>query len=301
MNVGIDDAPAASRPTSAARRRRTAERLTDAGYYAGMLTLVAVFAFPLLWVTSLSLKTGPETLRTPPSLLPESPQWSNFGHVLETTPIGRFLLNSLVLVVASVLGALLLALPAAYALSRFRGRPGRGRRSYTRAVLAAQLLSPLVVAVPAYRLFVTLDLINNYAGLALVYVAVSAPFMTWFLKSYLDTVPVELDEAGRVDGCSRLRAVVSVVLPAAKPGIASAGIIGGVTAWSQFVLPFILIDSPGLAPVSVGVVNLQSTSGEITTQYLAAGSVLAVAPVVLLFAVLQRYIVGALTAGAVKA
>lgn len=278
---------------------RRGHRWTDAAYYAGMFAMVVMFAFPLLWVASLSLKTGAETLQSPPSLLPDTPQWSNYGHVLDTTPIGRFLANSLVLVAASVGGALLLAVPAAYALSRFR-KPSRGRRSFTRAVLAAQLLSPLIVAVPVYRLFVTLNLVNNHAGLALVYVAISAPFMTWFLKSYLDTVPVELDEAGRVDGCTRLRAVVSVVLPAAKPGIASATIIGGVTAWSQFVLPFILIDSPELAPVSVGVVNLQSTSGELTTQYLAAGSVLAVAPVVLLFAFLQRYIVGALTAGAVK-
>lgn len=277
----------------------TRERWIDGAYYAAMLLLIGVFAFPLLWVASLSLKTGRETLDSPPSLLPGNPQWSNYSHVLDTTPIGRFLLNSVLLVVASVAGALLLALPAAYALSRFRA-PSRGRRTFSRAVLAAQLLSPLIVAVPMYRVFVAAHLINNYAGLTLVYVAITAPFLTWFLKSYLDTVPTELDEAGRVDGCSRLRAVVSVVLPTAKPGIASAAIIGGVTAWSQFVLPFILVDAPGLAPVSVGVVNLQSTSGEITTQYLAAGSVLAVLPVVLLFVILQRHIVGALTAGAVK-
>lgn len=278
---------------------RAGGRWTDAAYYAAMAGVTLVFAFPLLWVASLSLKTGRETLQSPPSLLPEDPQWGNYAHVLEITPIDRYLLNSLLLVAASVGGALLLGVPAAYALSRFRGRT-RTTRPFSRAVLAAQLLSPLIIAVPVYRAFVALNLINNYVGLILVYIAITAPFLTWFLKSYLDTVPTELDEAGRVDGCSRLRAVVSVVLPAAAPGIASVAILGGVTAWSQFVLPFILIDSPGLAPVSVGVINLQATSGEITTQYLAAGSVLAVAPVVLLFVLLQRHIVGALTAGAVK-
>lgn len=285
-----------ARPGSAGRRTR---RRIDAAYYAAMLVLVAVFAFPLVWVASLSLKTGPEVLRSPPSLLPEDPQWSNYAHVLETTPIGRYLANSLILVAASVTGALLLSVPAAYALSRFRGRR-RGRRTFTRAVLAAQLLSPLIIAVPVYRVFVALHLINDYVGLVLVYIAITAPFLTWFLKNYLDTIPTELDEAGRVDGCSRLRALVLLVLPAAKPGLVSAGILAGVTTWSQFVLPFILVDAPDLAPVSVGVVNLQSTSGEITTQYLAAGSMLAVAPVVVLFAFLQRHIVGALTAGAVK-
>lgn len=283
--------------TSARRVRRG--RGTDAAYYAAMLLVVAVFAFPLLWVASLSLKTGAETLDSPPSLLPGTPQWGNYTHVLETTPVGRHLANSAMLVTASVVGALLLSVPAAYALSRFRRRVPGGR-AYARGVLAAQLISPLIIAVPAYRVFVATGLVNNYLGLALVYIAVTAPFMTWFLKNYLDTVPVELDEAGRVDGCSRLRALVLLVLPAAKPGIVSAVILGAVTSWSQFVLPFILVDASELAPVSVGVVNLQSTSGEVTTQYLAAGSVLAVAPVVLLFAVLQRHIVRALTAGAVK-
>jgi multiple sugar transport system permease protein len=272
-------------------------RWTDAGYYLAQLVLVVVFVFPLLWVLSLSLKSGPETLQSPPSLIPLHPQWGNYGHVLQTTPIGRYLLNSLILVVTSVAGALLVGIPTAYALSRFAFR---GRRPFSRGLLAAQLISPLIIAVPLYRLFVALHLVNNYLGLILVYIAIMAPFLTWFLKSYFDTIPVSLDEAGMIDGCSRPRAVVQVVLPSARPGIASAAILGGVTAWSQFALPFILLDSRDLFPVSVGVVNLQATAGEITTQYLAAGSILAVAPVVLLFVVLQRQILGALTAGAVK-
>ena len=153
---------------------------------------------------------------------------------------------------------------------------------------------------PLYRLFVALHLVNNYLGLVLVYIAIIAPFLTWFLKSYLDTVPISLDEAALVDGCTRRSAMLRVVLPSAMPGIASAAILGAVTSWSQFAIPFILLDDRDLFPVSVGVVNLQATAGEITTQYLAAGSVLAVAPVVVLFVLLQRHIVGALTSGAVK-
>ena len=276
---------------------RSGGRGTDAAYIVGQAVLVLLFVFPLLWVLSLSLKTAPETLQSPPSLLPRSPQWGNYTHVLDTTPIGRYLLNSMFLVVASVAGALALGVPAAYALSRL---VFPAHRPFSRGLLAAQLISPLIIAVPLYRLFVSLHLVNNYVGLVLVYIAVIAPFLTWFLKSYLDTVPVSLDEAALVDGCSRRGAMVRVVLPSAMPGIASAAILGAVTAWSQFALPFILLDDRDLFPVSVGVVNLQATAGEITTQYLAAGSVLAVAPVVVLFVVLQRHIVGALTSGAVK-
>jgi multiple sugar transport system permease protein len=275
----------------------TRNRWTDLGYYLAQALLVLAFAFPLLWVLSLSLKNGPETLASPPTLLPQDPQWGNYGVVLETTPIGRYLLNSLFLVVVTVAGALLVAVPAAYGLSRF---VFPGRRAYSRGVLAAQLISPLIIVVPLYRMFVGLNLVDSYVGLVLILVAVIAPFLTWFLKTYIDTVPTALDEAALMDGCSRFRAVLSVIVPAIRPGIASAAVLGGVTTWSQFAVPFILLDSRELFPVSVGVVNLQQTAGEITTQYLAAGAVLAVAPVILLFIVLQRHIVGALTAGAVK-
>ena len=145
-----------------------------------------------------------------------------------------------------------------------------------------------------------LNLINNYVGLALVYMAIVAPFITWFLKGFFDTIPRELDESAAIDGCTPLGGMLRVVLPTAVPGIASAAILAAVTSWSQFAIPFILVDDRDLFPVSVGVVNLQATAGEITTQFLAAGSVMAIAPVLILFVVLQRYIVGALTAGAVK-
>jgi multiple sugar transport system permease protein len=272
-------------------------RWGNAPYYAAQLVLVVVFAFPLLWVLSLSLKTAAETLESPPSLLPTSWAWSNYGDVLDTTPLGRYLLNSIVLVGLSVVGTVLLAVPAAYALSRFAFP---GRRPYTRALLAAQLISPLIIGVPVYRLFVALHIINNYLGLVLVYIAIVAPFITWFLKTFFDTIPRELDESAAIDGCTPLNGLLKVVLPTARPGIASAAILAAVTSWSQFAIPFILLDDRDLYPVSVGVVNLQATAGEITTQYLAAGSVMAIAPVLVLFVVLQRHIVGALTAGAVK-
>lgn len=272
-------------------------RRGDVGYYLAQLVLIIVFAFPLLWVLSLSLKSAAETLQSPPSLLPGDWLFSNYTQVLDTTPIGRYLLNSVLLVALCVAGTLLLGVPAAYALSRF---VFQGRRAYTRGLLAAQLISPLIIAVPVYRMFVALNLINNYVALVLVYITVVAPFITWFLKSFFDTIPRELDESAAIDGCTRLGGLIRIILPSARPGIASAAILAAVTSWSQFAIPFILLDDRDLFPVSVGVVNLQSTAGEISTQLLAAGSVMAIAPVLILFVVLQRQIVGALTSGAVK-
>lgn len=272
-------------------------RMGNLPYYLGQLVLIVIFAFPLLWVLSLSLKSPAETLESPPGLLPDQFLWTNYTDVLETSPLGRYLVNSLLVVGLAVGGTLLLAVPAAYALSRFTFG---ARRPYTRALLAAQLISPLIIAVPVYRLFVSLNLINNYVGLVLVYIAIVAPFITWFLKTFFDTIPVSLDESASIDGCTRLNGLIKVILPTARPGIASAAILASVTSWSQFAIPFILLDDIDLYPVSVGVVNLQASAGEITTQYVAAGSIMAIAPVLILFIVLQRHIVGALTAGAVK-
>ncbi len=284
--------------TRAARRGATSRfRASDVLLYAGMAVVVAFFVFPLLWVLSLSLKSVDQLFVTPPILVPTDPQWGNYATVVDTTPMARYLLNSTLIVASTVLLTLLLAVPSAYALSRF---VFPARRVYLVATLAAQLISPIVLVVPLYRLFVDLALLNSYASLVAVYAAVQLPFTTWFLKGYLDTVPRELDEAALVDGCGRLRAMAQAVLPAAAPGIASVAILVAVLSWSQFIIPFVLLDDRDLFPISVGVVNLQSTTGDITIQYLAAGAVIAIVPVIVVFVALQRFIVGALTQGAVK-
>lgn len=262
-----------------------------------MIIIAVLFAFPLYWVIATSLKSPGELTQTPPVFFPSSPQWENYATIVTTMPILRYLGNSFVLVGGTIAIMLITALPAAYALSRYRFRL---RESYSNVVLAAQLFSPVVLTVPLYPMLSRAGLNNNYGVLILAYAVMVVPFVTWFLKDYFDTIPIELDEAGRVDGCSRFGALVRLILPAAKPGITSAVIFTFVMSWSQFVVPFILIGRSELFPVSVGLAGLRATTGEITTHYLAAGSVIGVAPVVILFVLLQRFIVAALTQGAVK-
>jgi multiple sugar transport system permease protein len=162
------------------------------------------------------------------------------------------------------------------------------------------MISPVIISIPLYRLFAALGLLNSYATVILVYVAIVLPFTTWFLKGYFDTIPYEVDEAAIVDGATRWQILTRILLPVCAPGIATAAILAAVLSWSQFVVPFILLDDRRLYPVSVGLVNLQSTSDAITLHYLAAASVIAIAPVIAVFVLLQRYIVSALTRGAVK-
>lgn len=168
------------------------------------------------------------------------------------------------------------------------------------AILMTQMVSAVVITIPIYRLFASWGLINQLWLVIIIYVAVVLPFTTWFLKNYLDTIPKDMDEAAIIDGCSRWQMLTKVLFPVCMPGIVSVVIIVAVQSWSQFVIPFILIDDASLYPVSVGVVNLQSTQTQITTHLLAAGSIMSIVPVIILFVLLQKYIVGALTSGAVK-
>lgn len=274
-----------------------AERLTRAGLYAAYAVIVVFFLFPIFWVLSMSLKTVPQLFATPPVWFPWPPQFENYAFVLSNTATGRYLLNSAFIVLMTVVFTLIIATLAAYGFSRFSFRY---KRPSLLAVLVFQMVSPVVIAIPLYRFFAALGLLNSYATLILVYVAIVLPFTTWFLKGYFDTIPYEMDEAAIVDGASRWQVLTRILLPVCAPGIATAAILAAVLSWSQFVVPFILLDNRELYPISVGLVDLKNTSDAITLHYLSAASVIAIAPVIAVFVLLQRYIVNALTAGAIK-
>ena len=148
--------------------------------------------------------------------------------------------------------------------------------------------------------FLSLGLLNNYWATVLVYIALNIPFAGWTLKGYMDTIPYTIDEAGIIDGCSRLQVLIKLLIPLIMPGIVSVVILIFVRSWAQYIVPYILLNRPNMFPISVGLVNLQSTGDTISTHLLAAGCIIGILPTVLIFVFLQRFIVSALTAGAVK-
>lgn len=278
-------------------RQARAERMTRVGLYLVYAVVIVFFVFPIFWVLSMSLKSVPQLFATPPVWFPLDPQFENYAYVINNTSVIRYLLNSALIVLLTVFFTLLIATMAAYGFSRFRF-PYKSPALL--AVLVFQMVSPVIIAIPLYRLFAGLGILNSYVTLIPVYVAIVLPFTTWFLKGYFDTIPYEIDEAAIVDGASRWQVVTRILLPITAPGIATGGILAFVLSWSQFVVPFILLDDRNLYPISVGIVDLQSTSDAITLHYLSAASIVAIAPVVVVFVLLQRYIVGALTSGAIK-
>jgi multiple sugar transport system permease protein len=279
---------------------RSKRTVWAAAIYLGYAVVILLFGFPALWVASLSLRPLDELFVFPPSLLPRHPTLDSFQWVLTQSQIGRYLLNSAIFVAATVGGALLTAIPSAYAFSRLRFPSVRLKESLMVGVLAVQLISPIVIGLPLYRYFASLGLINSRWAVALVYIAAQSPFATWMLKGFLDTIPSTLDEAARIDGCSRLQALRLVLLPISLPGITACSIILCVTTWGQFIIPFILLNHNDSFPISVGILDFQSTIDSLSTNHLAAAAVLSALPAMVIFIVMQRFILGAMMAGAVK-
>ena len=286
--------------TGRRRKRRSAAkqaRIDDVFTYLGLAVVFVFFGIPLLWVLSLSFRNAKEILVSTINPIPDNPTLSNYSEVLSSAQFPRFLLNSAILSAIGAFGAILVAAPAAYAFSRMRFH---GRKLLLIGVLSLQMIAPLVLAFPLYRYFASLGMLNSLPATGLVYIAVLMPLATWMLKGFFDGIPTELDEAAMIDGASRLRAFTLVVLPIAKSAITAIFVITALLAWAEFVIPYILLTGPSHLPISVGILNFQGTYATNATGILAAGSVLAVLPAILLFVVLQRFIVGAFLAGALK-
>ena len=190
-------------------------------------------------------------------LIPETPTLENYVEVLNTAQFPVFLINSLKLSVAGSIGAMVVAAPAAYAFSRldFRGK----QRAPASAVLALQMISPLVIAIPLYSYFARLDVLDSHFSTAMVYIAILMPLATWMLKGFFDGIPRALDEAAMVDGANRFGAFCRVILPVALPGVTSVFVLMAILAWGEFVIPYILLSEPSLLPISVGILNFQGT------------------------------------------
>lgn len=278
-------------------RTSTRTRLGDIGTYAAYIVICLFFAGPLLWLISLSIRTSAEVYVSDIRIWPNNPTMENYFAAMQNALFPVYLWNGLLLSVSGAFGAMLFATPAAYALSRFHFPY---RPVVMVSILAFQMISPLVIMVPLYRYMDGIGLTDNHFGAIMLYIAVAAPLFTWMLKGFIDGIPRSLEDAAMIDGCTRFGAFIRVIIPLSLPGLTSAFVLNAILGWSQFIIPFILLSRPNLQPIAVGIFNFQGTYNQTSTQILAAASVLSIVPAVVTFLVLQRFIIGALTAGAVK-
>jgi multiple sugar transport system permease protein len=262
----------------------------------GLAAVAAAFLLPQLWLASISLKNKAGVFEFPPRWLPPDASLANYRFVLTHTQVPWYLWNSAKVALLATALTLLLGVPAAFALSRERFPR---RDGVVTALLATQMVSPMILLVPIYGLVASLRLLDTHAGLVLVYASVQLPFTISVLKTFFDALPASVLEAARLDGASRLRTLWSIVLPLAAPGLAAVAIFDLASFWSEFSLALVLLDSQQRFTIPIGLFSFQS-GYETDWHLVAAASFIGLVPVMAAFVLLQRYFVAGLTAGAVK-
>ena len=255
-----------------------------------VLAILAATLVPLLYLLSVSLMGRGETVAG--VLVPSEPQWVNWAQVLTGSTLPRAVLNSILVATASALLTLALATPGAWAVVRFR----TGGRTLEATILSPWLLPPVVAVVPLLWLLRLLGLNNSLLGLTLVYALVNVPVGVWLLEGFVRRLPVEIEEAARLDGAGTVRTLASVVTPLLAPALVAVGIVVGILGYNEFLLATFLTQSPDTQTVPVA---LSMFYGDRTPHFgkIAAASLVGVAPVLGLAVVAQRWLVGGLTVG----
>jgi putative chitobiose transport system permease protein len=252
-----------------------------------ILGIIAVLMlFPLVWLVSTAFKSPSENIfQFPPQFIPRQPTFQNFIKVWQTNPFGRYLFNSSFVALLTVSLNLLFCSLAAYPLARlnFKGRDG----IFT-AIIATIMIPFQIVMIPLYILTVQLELRNSYLGI--IFPSIASAFGIFLLRQAFQTVPKELEEAARIDGCSELGIWWNVMIPAVKPALITLAIFVFIGSWSDFLWPLLVLDQPDFYTMPLGVATLAGTFS-LDWRLIAAGSVISIAPVLLLFLILQRYIV----------
>ncbi|MBG1243453.1 carbohydrate ABC transporter permease [Nostoc sp. NZL] len=259
----------------------------------GAITLVMLF--PLLWLISTALKSPTENIfQSPPQLLPSQPTLNNFFSVWNSLPFGQYLYNSTLVSVLTVVLNLLFCALAAYPLARLSFV---GRDWIFVAIVSTIMIPFQIVMIPLYILTVQLGLRNTYLGM--IFPSLASAFGIFLLRQAFMSVPKEIEEAARMDGSSELGLWWHVMLPAVRPALVTLAIFVFIGAWSDFLWPLIVIQDENLYTLPLGVAKLAGTFS-LDWRLVAAGSVIAIAPVLLLFLFLQRYIVPTETGSGVK-
>ena len=278
--------------------------------HIGLISFTLLAIYPVLWVLALAfsgqqnvaiidLPKDPTFLERLRSVMPWPAHVSvkNFHDVMTEQPFGRWLLNSLLVSVMTTALGVFLACTAAYAFSRFRFP---GRDSGMLAFLVSQMFPGTLMLIPLFIIIVKwLGLGNTFWGLVIVYATTAIPFCVWMLKGYFDTIPIDIEESARIDGASPQVIFFRIILPLAKPAIAITALFSFMTAWNEFILASVFLESEAKYTAPVG---LRFFVGGFSSQwgFFAAGSVIVSLPVVILFLYLQKYLVSGLTAGSVK-
>lgn len=273
------------------RVRRRISRLLA---YCIAVVAVLVTLFPVFWIFGISIKTQRDAFAMPPVWV-FKPIWANYVKIWQTAGFAEAFRNSIIVTILGVIIALLVAIPAAYALNRM---PFRGKGGFSIWLLLAYMLPEFLFIIPMYVLYQRLNLYDTQIGLALVYQVFLLPFSIWLLRGFFHDVPVELEDAARIDGCSRFQTLRAIYVPLTAPGIAATAILSAIWVWNELTIALALTFESAKT-VTVAAAGFRGYAS-INWGAMSAASIVSILPMFIFAIIAQRYIVEGLTLGAVK-
>jgi ABC-type glycerol-3-phosphate transport system permease component len=266
--------------------------------YVSVGLMIVLVAFPLFWMIGSSFKPKTELYAFPPTFFPTAFTFDNYIELLTKTSFLSYFKNSLIVAGGSTLLSMLIGSFGGYALSRFRFR---GFSIFARVTLLAYMLPSIMLVIPLYVLMGDLGLVDTLQGLIITNTTFTLPFTLWLLRSYFSTIPVELEEAAMIDGCTRFQALWKLILPLALPGIIATSIFAFTSSWNEFLYSLVFIHSDSLRTLPPGMATFIKTDTVYQWGVLMAAAVLITVPVLVFYMIIQRNLVVGLTEGGVKA
>ncbi|WP_218621622.1 carbohydrate ABC transporter permease [Microbacterium oleivorans] len=265
--------------------------------YLALASYLIFLGFPLLWLLSASFKSTRELNSLAVNLIPQQWDFGNYIAALERQNLITAAGNSMLVSIVTMIVAVLLSMPMAYALARLKGRL---RAAGTVWILVSQVFPTILIIIPLFLVLRSLQLNDTLFGLILVYVTFTMPFTLWMLQGYVAAIPPELEEAAEMDGAGRFTILRTVILPLLVPGLVATAMFTFVSAWNEFFLALVLIQSPELYTLPIALRSFLGAEGQTQLGPLAAGAILATIPSLIIFGILQKKLTGGMLAGAVK-
>lgn len=269
---------------------------TNAFVYLSLLVLTSIVLLPIAWMVSISLRHNTEVFSMPLRWIPENINLDAFRAVLQNPDMTRLFINSYVIAIAVTFLCLLFAALAGYGFSRFQFK---GKKTMLLYILLTQMFPMVLLSIPYFLLITRAGMYNTYGALILAYTSFALPFSIIMIRDFISTIPRELDEAAKMDGCGPLKTFFYIIIPPSLPGLIATGVYTFILAWNEFLFAVVLTNTIDARPLTIGIGTL---IGEYSTEWnqLMALSFMASVPLILVFLFLQKYFLQGLTAGSVK-
>ncbi|MBP9120888.1 MAG: carbohydrate ABC transporter permease [Ignavibacterium sp.] len=271
--------------------------LSKATIHFLIIVYIVFLLFPLVWVVSSSLKSTPEIYSGSPTILPQQITFDHYISVIEGQQVFLTMWNSVIVGIVSTILVLLIAVPSAYAMVRYKSIINSGILGW---ILVSQIFPVILVMIPLYVLLRYMGLTDSLVGLTLIYVVWSLPFVLWMMHGYVKSIPIELEEAAVIDGANRAQVIFKVLMPLLLPAIGASALFAFISAWNEFFFAFVLMKSPALATLQVELARYTGMEGQARTGPLAAASVIATIPSIILFVFMRKWLTTGLVSGALK-